>query len=186
MRAGVPILETMEKRPLRRPPLLRRPRVCAALLLLSALVPAGPLGADTLLISTEETVEGSPCPPPLPGSEGLSAVLFERGHIVFDAGQPAPPPDTAELLELARSGGAAWVLEAVVSFFEAPRGIGPGRITATADWTLIRAESGSTAARGKARGSNEARERDVDRAGLAMELGAAIADEIAGWLAGGG
>ena len=149
-------------------------------------MPAGPLGADTLLISTEETVDGSPCPPPLPGSEGLSAVLFERGHIVFDAGQPAPPPDTAELLELARSGGAAWVLEAVVSFLEAPRGIGPGRITATADWTLIRAESGSTAARGKARGSNETRERDVDRAGLAMELGAAIADEIAGRLAGGG
>lgn len=156
-----------------------------AALLLAALLPAGPLAADTILLVTQETVDGSVCPPPLPLAEGLSEALFARGHIVFDSGQAAPAQERPSLLELARSGGAAWVLQAEAAFDEVPFGLGLRRIAATAGWALTRAEDGSTAVNGNARGSNEGREREADRAGLAAELAAAIADDIAPQLDGG-
>ena len=158
---------------------------CTAFLLLAALLPAGPLAADTILLVTEETVDGNACPPPLPLAEGLSEALFERGHIVFDAGQTAPVQERSSLLELARSGGATWVLKAEAAFNEVPFGLGLRRITATAGWTLIRAEDGSAAMSSTARGSNEGAEQEADRAGLAAKIAAEIADEIAPRLDGG-
>jgi hypothetical protein len=156
-----------------------------AFLLLAALRPAGPLAADTILVVTEETVDGTACPPPLPLAEGLSAALFERGHIVFDAGQAAPVQETSSLLELARSGGAAWVLKAEAAFNEVPFGLDLRRIAATAGWTLLRAKDGSAAVDGTMRGSNEGAEQEADRAGLARKIAADIADEIAPQLDGG-
>ncbi len=154
-------------------------------LLLAALLPAGPLAADTILLVTEETLDGSACPPPLPLAEGLSEALFERGHIVFSEGRAAPVQKRSALLEIARSGGAAWVLYVEAAFNEVPFALGLWRIAATAVWGLTRAEDGSTAMKGNASGSNEGREREADRAGLAEELASAIADEIAPQLDGG-
>jgi hypothetical protein len=139
-----------------------------AFLLLAALLPAGPLAADTILLVTGETVDG-----------------FERGHIVFDAGQAAPVQGRSSLLDLARSGGAAWVLQAEAAFNEVPFGLGLRRISATARWALTRAEDGSTALDGTARGSNEGIEREAGRAGLAAKIAAEIADAIASQLDGG-
>jgi hypothetical protein len=156
-----------------------------AFLLLAALLPAGPLAADTILLVTGETVDGSVCPPPLPLAEGLSEALFERGHIVFDAGQAAPVRGRSSLLDLARSGGAAWVLQAEAAYTEVPVGLGLRRISATARWALTRAEDGSTALDGTARGSNEGIEREAGRAGLAAKIAAEIADAIAPQLDGG-
>lgn len=156
----------------------------AAFLLLAALLPARQVGADTILLVTEESVDGSACPAPQPLAEGLYEALFGRGHIVFDAGPAASASDPSSLVELARSGGAAWILRAEASFHEAPFGLASRSIALSASWALMRAEDGATAANGAADRTNQGREREADRVVLAAELAAAIADSLAPRLGG--
>ena len=75
--------------------------LCASLILAAAFT-AGPLQAETLLISVRETVDGKSTLPPLPAIEGASSSLFEKGHIVFDAGKGDAGKKTSELAEVAR------------------------------------------------------------------------------------
>ncbi len=98
---------------------------------------------------------------------------------------PAPSPlDLPTLFDLARSGGAAWVLRAEAAFHEVPFGLGLRSIAATAHWALTRAEDGSEAMSGATRGTNQGRERDASRAVVGSELAAAIALDIAPRLGG--
>ena len=156
--------------------------VWAALILLTIL-PIGPAAADTIFLATNESVDGSPCPGPLPLREGLSAALFEEGHIVFDDVEVLSTPPAEGLAALALSGGAAWVLEAMVGFDEERINTGLVRVAAETRWRLTRAADGSAAADGTLASSNQGREKQVDRAGLGLEIGATIARAISAALA---
>jgi hypothetical protein len=153
------------------------PLLLAALALLAALPPC-PVSAETVLLATRETVGGSPCAPPLPLEEGLFAALFAAGHIAFGLDGAAGSWPTADLLPVARQGGAGWVLEADADFLENRIGEGPAGLSARARWTLLRAGDGTSAGTGTLEAGNEGRERTVDLAGLAAELGALIVGSV--------
>jgi hypothetical protein len=153
---------------------------------LLAILPLVGAGAETILVATQESVDGGPCAPPLPLGEGLSAALFEAGHVVFDQGASPGSAPIAALVRLARAGGAGWVLEAATDFRETRSGTGPALITAQARWTLTRADSGAQAGEGKLEATNKGREKAVDRAALGAEIGEAIACAIEALLARGG
>ena len=162
-----------------------RPRALIAIALLLAL-PLCHAAADTILLSTRESVDGSPCARPWPLEEGLFSALFDAGHIVFaqDATDEAlPAPD---LVGLARAGGADWILEVVVDFQESRSRSDPARIVARARWTLTLPDSGAPAGGGKMEATNEGRERTIDRTALGAELGEAIARALEAVLSGRG
>ncbi len=149
----------------------------AALALLAILSPC-PASAETVLLATRETVGASPCAPPLPLEEGLFSALFAAGHIVFGLDGAAGTWPTVDLLALARQGGAGWVLQADVDFREDRIGEGPVRLSGRARWTLLRAGDGVGAGTGTFEAGNDGRERTVDMARLAAELGEAIARSV--------
>ena len=142
--------------------------------------------ADTILLSTRESVDGRPCAQPWPLEEGLFAALFDAGQIVFaqDATDAALP--AADLVRLARAGGADWILEAVVDFQGEPvprrsradRGPGPLDPHPPA--------GGAQAGGGVVEATNEGRERTIGRTALGAEMGEAIARALEAVLSGRG
>jgi len=151
--------------------------LCAALLMLTIL-PAGRGFAATIFLVTEESVDGQPCPLPLPLREGLSAALFEQGHIVFDDVDGAPPASAAALAALAQSLGAGWVLDARVEYREQAIGSRVVRVEGRAAWLLLQAPGGERAGAGTDEATNRDREGSVGREELAAELGAAISRAV--------
>jgi hypothetical protein len=153
-------------------------RLLRASLLVIALLHAGRGSAATIFLVTEESLDGLPCPLPLPLREGLSAALFEQGHIVFDDVDGAPGASAAALASLAQSLGAGWVLDAGVEYREQAIGSRIVRVDGHATWRLLRAPTGKDAATGAAEATNRDREGRVGRVELAAELGAAIARTV--------
>lgn len=150
-------------------------RLLWAALTVLAVLPASRGPAATIFLATEESVDGLPCPPPLPLREGLSAALFEQGHIVFDDVAGAPPESTGALSSLAQAFGAGWALDVTAAYHEvtvSPRLV---RVEARATWRLLRAPEGAQAGTGTAEATNRDREGRAGREDLAVELGAAIA-----------
>ena len=139
---------------------------------------AGPLQAETLLISVRETVDGKSTLPPLPAVEGVSSSLFEKGHIVFDTGKDDTGKKTSELAEAARSGGAGWLLTVEVAYREKPLEQGVTRVEGSASFTLIDVQTGVTSLAGSVSASNEGREKTVDHRAVGMELGRLVVERV--------
>lgn len=173
----MPIVEGMMRIPARPGPRRRSAGIWPALILLAGIAVC-PVAAETVLLATFESIDGSPCAPPLPLREGLSAQLFEEGHIVFDDGDSSETRRTDALVSLAVAGGAAWVLEAAVEFSETQVAAALARISARVTWRLTRASDGSPAGTGSLTATNEGREKLVDLARLGREIGTAIASAL--------
>jgi hypothetical protein len=153
-------------------------RFLRAVLLVLAVLPASRGSAETIFLATEESVDGLPCPPPLPLREGLSAALFEQGHIVFDDVDGTPAESAGALASLAQAFGAGWALDAVAAYHEvtvSPRLV---RVEARVAWRLLQAPAGAQAGAGTVDATNRDREGRVGREELAVEIGAAIARAV--------
>lgn len=147
-------------------------------IVLLGLAAAGPLHAETLLVTARETVDGKDSPPPLPSLEGASSGLYEKGHIVFDAGSKAAEKKITELTEAARSGGAGWLLKIEVSYSEKPLEQGVTRVEGSASFTLIDTSTGATSLAGSVKDSNQGREKTIDRRTVGIELGKLVTDRV--------
>jgi len=150
-----------------------------ALSLAIALGAVGTLGAETIMLAVQETVDGNPGVPPLPTVEGVSDGLFDAGHIVFDAGKVAPTAKTAELAKLARDANAGWLLRVAVVYTQTKVDQDVFRVSCSATFSLVNAESGATSFTDKVSATNSGRERSTDRGALGMELGKMISQKVA-------
>ncbi len=149
--------------------------IALIVLCLLAAAPAAP--AESLLLAVWETVDGAPAPKPPPAIEGIFEGLFDAGHIVFDTGG-GQPPSTGVLAEMARTGGAGYVLEARISFTTSTTADGAKEIEVTAQYTLLAAGSAARLGAGTVADSNKGRERDVDLSTLGAECGKTIASKV--------
>jgi len=154
-----------------------RPRLHAALII-AVLAAASPAFADGILIAVEETVNGAPCPPPRPATEGIYASLFEGGTIVFDIADSMPGRTVSELADIGRTAGADLVLQVTVSYRETNSGLAIARVDASIRYTLIETGTGVVRKRGDLAASNEGREKEVDRMSLGREISEMILREI--------
>lgn len=157
--------------------------IALAVLCLLAAAPAAP--AESLLLAVWETVDGAPAPKPPPAIEGIFEGLFDAGHIVFDTGS-GTPSSTEDLAEMARRGGARYVLEARISFTTSTTADGAKEIEVSAQYTLIAAGSASRLGAGTVADSNKGRERDVDLSTLGSECGKMIASKVNALIQAGG
>ena len=149
-----------------------------ALLFLSPLLGGVPSQAESILLSVRESVNGTPLPSPLPVRESLAAALYDAGCLVFDVPTPETPISSADLMGLARSGGADVLLEIAVDHSRTEAGEGTGRITSR--FLLIMTDTGSSVVRLRHEGaaSNEKRERDVQLRELGNEIGGLLASLV--------
>jgi hypothetical protein len=148
-----------------------------ALLYLLALYAAPPLFGETILIAVQESLNGGSVPSPSPAKEGILAGIFDRGHIIFDLPESVPLPPLEELVRMAREGGAALVLDVVVEFRESRLSDGQLRIDASGRYSVIDVSAGTMRKEGDIAGTNQGRERNVDRNALGMELGDQVAED---------
>ena len=155
---------------------IKRARIPALAVL--AFIMAAPLPAQAILLAAREAVGGVPLPPPSPAREILEETLFDRGFIVFDIAPSNPPQSRGELARIARTAGAALVLEVLLSYVDTPISTHLVRIAGTADFALIDALTGEVTAQGKETAANQDRERDVDRPALSREIGMLVATRI--------
>jgi hypothetical protein len=159
----MPIIDAMEEKP--RPVLL----VAAVLGMLTCCVAAR---AQAVLLVVEETLNGTPLPPPFASHEGIAAALFDDGIIVLDLPGGAVS-DSAQLSRTAVSAGADYVLAVTVDY--ATSGSSAMRVDAHAAFRLFPVPSGNMVLQAAADGTNKGRERTVDRAGLGDEVGRVVA-----------
>jgi hypothetical protein len=157
-------------------------RVLSRVLLCIALMGAASGWAESLLIAVSETIDGVPISNPLPAAEGIFDGLFEAGHIVFDVGSGKAIPPIDDLADMARSGGAEYVLEGDVSFIT-KAGENGREITATAELSLVRAGNVTRLGTVTLTDTNKGREKDVDLPKLGFELGVMIAERVNGIIA---
>jgi hypothetical protein len=134
----------------------------------------------TLLLAVCETVDSEPGQLPPPATEGLFDALFEAGHIVFNTRDGAEIPPKAELLALAVSGGAGFVLEVSVEYTRTQRAEGFVTVDAAARFNLFAALSGDLLASGVLSDSNRGSEKDVNLFALGFRLGERVASEAFG------
>lgn len=146
-------------------------------LAIALLLSGAPLHSETLLIAVTETVDGKPSPLPPPATEGIFDGLFESGNIVFNTEDGSAPLSSKELVRIAGSGGAKYVLVAAVTFQRTPLAGGLTGIMASARFSLIAVERGATLGAGTLTDDNRGREKDMDLAKLGFELGEKIAKE---------
>jgi hypothetical protein len=142
-----------------------------AVVVLACFLAALPVTAQTVLLVVREQVDGQPLPPPFPVREGISATLFDAGFIVLDAPGAAPAADTTELARLARSAGAAAVLEIAAEYKDTQLGTDIVRISAHASYAVIDSASNGIMAQGTSDATNRDRELGVNRAALGNEIG---------------
>lgn len=127
---------------------------------------------QAVLLVIEETLNGTPLPPPFASHEGIAAALFDDGVIVLDlpGGSAADP---AQLSRTAVSAGADYVLSVTVDY--AASGGSAPHFDAHAAFRLFAVPDGPPLVQSTADGTNKGRERAVDREGLGDELGRAVA-----------
>jgi hypothetical protein len=152
--------------------------VPAALALLLAAVP--PLAASTILVVVTETREGGPMRPPFAAREGILAALFEDGQIAFELPFADEPPPAERLPALGLATGADVVASVVVHWSEERIAGGQSRVNCRGSLVLLDVPTGRRTEEVPIDLDNAGRERDVGRAGLGLEIGAAL---IAAWRA---
>ena len=146
----------------------------SAFVLILSFTPAFPA---TLLLAVYETLDSQPGQLPPPATEGLFDALFEAGHIVFNTRDGSEIPPKAELLAIALSGGAGYVLEVSVEYTRTPQTEGFVTVDAAARFKLFAALSGDLLASGILSDSNRGSERDVNLFSLGFRLGEKVAYE---------
>ncbi|HVP19937.1 MAG TPA: hypothetical protein VMU36_13175 [Spirochaetia bacterium] len=146
-------------------------------LILGALSAAGTLSAETVLVAVRETVDGAPSDPPLPAVDGVSSGLFAAGHIVFDAGSRGSS-GIGDLVEVAREGGAGWLLDVSVAYKQTKLDQGAVRVAGSASFSLVNALTGVTSLSDRVAGSNAGREKKIDLTALGVELGRLISQRV--------
>ena len=137
------------------------------------------------MIAVSETVDGVPNPKYPPAIEGIFEGLFEAGHIVFDLGKGKAVPPIDELADMARSGGAEYVLQAAIAFMIQPKAEG-NEIEAVAEFSVIRAGNAKRLGDWTVTDTNKGREKDMDLLKLGFELGTLVAAKVNGIIAPGG
>jgi hypothetical protein len=142
------------------------------------LIGAAPLGAQTVLLVVQESIDGKPLPPPLAAKEGLGSGLFDAGYIVFEFPDSDKAPDQAVVTHTARSAGADLVLRVSVEYSEKTIGANLVRRSGRAAYTLTNAANGAIRTKGTQDASNKDREAEVDRHALGEELGSLIAKKV--------
>jgi hypothetical protein len=170
------IKPTIRAEPCRYSGYMKHTLTCAVISCLLALTPA--LHAQTILLVSQELLDGKPLSPPLAVRDGLSAGLYEEGFIVFDDNGSSPATDTSTLMGLARSTGAELVLQVSTEYAESTAGAAVATVTARTTFTLTRVEKTAVIAKGSAEATNKGRESGMDRAGLGVEIGRSIIAQI--------
>jgi hypothetical protein len=148
-----------------------------ATLLLFLIMPHENAFPATLLLAVYETIDSQPGQLPPPATEGLFDALFEAGHIVFNTRDGSQIPPKAELLTIAVSGGAGYVLEVSVEYTRTPQAEGLVTIDAAARFSLFAALTGDLLASGILSDSNRGDEKDVNLFSLGFRLGEKVASE---------
>ena len=138
-----------------------------------------------MMLAVSETVDGVPNPKYPPAIEGIFDGLFEAGHIVFDLGTGRALPPIEDLADMARSGGAEYVLQAVIAFMIQPKEEG-NEIEAVAEFSVIRAGNVKRLGGWTVSDTNKGREKDMDLLKLGFELGTLIAAKVNGIISSGG
>lgn len=151
--------------------------VCLLSLTLATALAAGALSAETVLVAVRETVDGAPSDPPLPAVDGVSSGLFAAGHVVFDAGSRGSS-EIGDLVEVAREGGAGWLLSITVAYTQTKLDQGAVRVAGSASFSLVNAQTGVTSLSDRVAGSNAGRERNINLTALGVELGRLISQRV--------
>jgi hypothetical protein len=153
-----------------------RPLLSKTILFLMLITPS--LHAQTVLLVSQESQNGTPLAPPLAVRDGVSASLYEEGFIVFDDNGDAPSTEASAVMSLARTAGAELILQVSTEFTGPAAGAALATITARTSFTLTSVERSGVIARGSLEATNKGREGAVDRAGLGMEIGRSITAQI--------
>ena len=151
--------------------------ICLLCLALGTVLAAGTLSAETVLVAVRETVDGAPSDPPLPAVDGVSSGLFAAGHVVFDAGSRGSS-EIGDLVEVAREGGADWLLRITVAYSQTKLDQGAVRVAGSAAFFLVNAQTGVTSLSDRVAGSNAGRERNINLTALGVELGRLISQRV--------
>jgi len=151
--------------------------ISLSLLILGGVFAAEALRAETVLVAVRETVDGTPSDPPLPAVDGVSSGLFAAGHVVFDAGSRGSS-EIGDLVEVAREGGAAWLLRITVAYTQTKLSQGATRVAGSASFSLVNAQTGVTSLSDRVAGSNAGREKNINLAALGVELGRLISQRV--------
>lgn len=130
------------------------------------------------MIAVNETIDGTPSSPPLAAVEGVSSGLFDAGHIVFDAGVPAPSAKEGDLRHVAHEGGATWILRVSVAYTQTKLEDGVTRVTGSASFALVNTATGATSVSDRVSVTNSGREKMVDRVALGRELGRLVSQWV--------
>jgi hypothetical protein len=141
------------------------------------LLPSTHAYSSTLLLAVYETIDSQPGQLPPPVTEGLFDALFEAGHIVFNTRDGSEIPPKAELLSIAVSGGAGYVLEVRVEYTRTLQAEGLVTIDAAARFKLFAALTGDLLASGILSDSNRGDEKSVNLFSLGFRLGEKVASE---------
>jgi hypothetical protein len=136
-----------------------------------ACLPAHPV---TLFLAVAETVDSRPGPLPPPVTEGIFDAMFEAGHIVFNTPDGSEIPQKPELISIAVSGGAGYVLEVRVTYTRTPLSEGVYSVDASASYNLFSARSGKLLAAGILTDTNRGSEKEVNLEGLGFRLGGKV------------
>ena len=152
-----------------------------AVLAVALLAPLG-AGAQTILVSAQESASGTPLPAPNATAEGAEAGLYDAGFVVFESAPAGLPSKPADLAKVARDGDSDLLLVLTVDYEAASTG-GGSATTGQAFWTLLDPATSTELAKGAETDSNQGRETTVDRSSLGQELGRAVASKVAAAIA---
>jgi hypothetical protein len=134
----------------------------------------------TYLIAVSETIDSLPGQVLPPVTEGIFDALFEGGHIVFNTKDGSEIPSRPELLAIADSGGAEYMLEVRVAYTRTARAEGPATVEATARYSLYSVPAGEVLASAVISDTNMGSEKETDLYALGFRLGGRVADEAMG------
>ena len=148
------------------------------LMLVLALLAPLAAGAQTILVSAQESAGGTPLPAPDAAAEGTEAGLYDAGFVVFEGAPAGPASGLADLAKVARDGDSDLVLVLTVDY-ESASNAGGSATTGQAFWTLVDPATAAELAKGTETDSNQGRVATVDRGSLGQELGRAVASKVA-------
>ncbi len=135
-------------------------------------------GAESILVSAQESADGSVLQPPNAAAEGMEAALYDAGFIVFESESAGTGGNPSDLARTAREGGTDLILVLRVDYAAAQSG-GATSTTGHAVWSLLDSATALELAEGAEDLSNQGREKTMDRPSLGQALGRTIAAKVA-------
>jgi len=152
-------------------------------LLLLGLAVLVPCAGESFLLVGEETVDGIRQTRPLASIEGIMAVVFESGQIIFDTGALEVAVDWqtrnfSEPLALAVEGRADYVMAARVDSRLIAESDESRSFSSRARYFLLDADAGMLKGSGELELSNLGQEIEMPYPELQYQLGTAVAHEL--------